>query len=294
MACVIEVRDQELYVFVGSNSRRSIKAKKFFRIYLSEPLFVNNEVVFNDSLVNQVRAILNKNGVKEKRVDVVINHRVTLTKDLVLPKTDRKKLSFMVSNEMTSMFNLTKEFVVDYRVLGTTDDEGVSKYRVLASAIRKQTVFGLELFFGDLGMKIKSMQPATSSFLQLVGGLNLLDTMDPMIIVDASRSYIRYYLFNKAEFILLRSQYIGVDDPSEFVSERIVQILELLSQSQFGITGKPITHVKMVGFDKRFALIANLIEKNMGIVPTHIELERYAHIASTEILDFVNSIGVLV
>ena len=293
MACVIEVRDQELYVFVGSNSRRSIKANKFFRIYLSEPLFVNNEVVFNDSLVNQVRAILNKNGVKEKRVDVVINHRVTLTKDLVLPKTDRKKLSFMVSNEMTSMFNLTKEFVVDYRVLGTTDDEGVSKYRVLASAIRKQTVFGLELFFGDLGMKIKSMQPATSSFLQLVGGLNLLDTMDPMIIVDASRSYIRYYLFNKAEFILLRSQYIGVDDASEFVSQRVVQILELLIQSQFGITGKAIKGVQLVGFDKRFGMLSGLIEKNMGIVPSPVDLSRFLNTADSEILDFVNSMGVL-
>ncbi len=293
MACVIEVRDQELYVFVGSNSRRSIKAKKFFRIYLSEPLFVNNEVVFNDSLVNQVRAILNKNGVKEKRVDVVINHRVTLTKDLVLPKTDRKKLSFMVSNEMTSVFNLTKEFVVDYRVLGTTDDEGVSKYRVLASAIRKQTVFGLELFFGDLGMKIKSMQPATSSFLQLVGGLDLLDTMDPMIIVDASRSYIRYYLFNKAEFILLRSQYIGVDDASEFVSQRVVQILELLIQSQFGITGKAIRRVQLVGFDKRFGMLSGLIEKNMGIVPSPVDLSRFLNTADSEILDFVNSMGVL-
>lgn len=294
MACIIEVRDQELYVFVGSGTKKNLKASKFFRIYLSDPLFVNNEVVFTDSLVNQVRSILDKNGVKSKRVDVVINHRVTLTKDLVLPKTDKKKLAFMVSNEMTSLFNLTREFVVDYRVMGTTDDEGVSKYHVLASAIRKQTVFGLELFFKDLGMKIISMQPAVSSFLQIVESYNLVDSYDPTIIIDASRSYIRYYLFNKTEFILLRSQYIGVDDPSEFVSERIVQILELLSQSQFGITGKAVANVKMVGFDKRFAMIASLVEKNMGIVPTHIELERYTHIASTEILDFVNSVGVLV
>ena len=158
MACVMELRDQEIYVLKGKKSRGNIKVSHAFRIRLFEPLFINNEINLNESLISFVYDKLQNTSLNESTVHVVVNHRCVLSNDFLLTKTDRKKQAFIVDNEMTALFNLTKEFVVDYRVLDEVEYEGVKQSHCLASAIRKSTIEGLEIFFEGLDRKIISIE----------------------------------------------------------------------------------------------------------------------------------------
>ena len=159
--------------------------------------------------------------------------------------------------------------------------------------MRKTTIRGLEQFFNELGMRIKSIDTAPSSFLKIIEALNLVDTLDPITIIDASSSYIRYYLFNRKEFVLMRTLYIQLDNDPIEVSNRALHVLEILSQSQMDVTRKSLKKVRMVGFDKRFGMIAQVVEKNLNIVAEPLNIDEHIKPNSFDNYDFLNSMGVL-
>lgn len=293
MACVIEIRDQELYVLIGNTSRGKLDVSRAFRVYLAESIFKNNEVVFTDSVISQIATTFEKHGIKESKVKVVINHRTALTKDILVPKTDNKKMGFLVENEMTVLFNLTKDFIVDYTTIGEADNEGVPQVRALACALRKTIIRGLEDFFGQLNMKIVSIDVATISFMNFIAKTNVVDSVDPMIIIDASSSYIRYYLYNGKKFILMRTLYIHIDDDHNMISKRVLHVLELMSQSQLSITGQPVERVKLLGFEKRFGMMSALSETYLKMTASVPNIFEVVSPEDKELYDYGNAMGVL-
>lgn len=291
MACVMELRDQEIYVLKGKKSSGNIKVSHAFRIRLFEPLFINNEINLNESLISFVYDKLQKENIKDRKVHLVVNHRSILSKDFLIPKTDRKKQAFIVDNEMTALFNLTKEFVVDYRILDEVEYEGVKQSHCLASAIRKSTIEGLEIFFEGLDMKIISIESSSNSFLNFVSTFQLNNHADPSICIDASTSYIRFYIFNGDDFMMMRSLNIHVEDEYNLVSKRVLRLLELLDQSQSSITHKRVNQVYLVGFERRLNWMQQLIKDNFEL---DIIIPKFNVIVNKEldIRDFGNSLGV--
>lgn len=294
MALVIEIRDRELYVLSGSGSTKNLKVHKAFRIFLKESLFTNNDVKFDDATISDIKQKLKEHQINDKKVHLVINHRIILTKDLIVPKIDKKKLEFLISNEMTTMLNLTREFVVDYRILDEIEVEGIKQYHCLSSAIRRKTVEGLEILFEGMGMKIASIQGSSNSILNFVTKTKIVDSYDPLILMDASTSYIRYFLFNRGHFSLMRSNFIHIEDDPSIISKRVLHVLDLLSQSQAGETGKPINKILLVGYEKRFSMMQQLVKTGMNI---DVEIPEIFDIVSPKdqnLYDFINSLGVLV
>lgn len=293
MACVIEIRDQELYVMVANKSKGKISVSRAFRVYLSDSLFKNNEVVFTESVINQISSAFENHKIKDTKVQVVINHRIALTKDIIVPKTDNKKLGLIVENEMVSLFNLTKDFIVDYTVLDEVSQDGIQKIRTLTCAIRRSTLKGLENLFDALGMKITSIDVANVSFMNFVHKTNVVDTKESMIIIDASSSYIRYYLFNDKKFVLMRTLYIHVDDDHIAISKRVLHVLELMSQSQLKDTGKPVGRVKLLGFEKRFGMMSALSETYLKMSTSVPNIFESISPEDKELYDYGNTMGVL-
>ncbi len=293
MACVIEVRDQELYVMVAHNSRGKTNVSRAFRIYLSDSLFKNNEIVITDALINQIKNTFENHNIRENKVQLVINHRLALIKDIVIPKTDKKKMGFLVENEMTSLFNLTKDFVVDYTILNEVEVEGVTQVKTLACALRKSAISGLEDLFSALGMKIQSIDVAQVSFMRFMHRSNIIDSEEPIIVIDASSSYIRYYLYYEKKFVLMRTLYIHIDDDHNVISKRVLHVLELMSQSQLSITGKPVSKVKLLGFNKRFGMMSALSETYLRMTATVPNIFSAVSPEDNELFDYGNTLGVL-
>lgn len=292
MACVMELREQEIYVLTGKKRAGNVKVSRAFRIHLFEPLFINNEINLNESLISFVYDKLQEENIKDRKVHLVVNHRSILSKNFLIPKTDRKKQNFIVENEMTALFNLTKEFVVDYRILGEGEYEGVTQSHCLSSAMRKSTIEGLEKFFEGLDMKISSIESSSSSFLNFMSTMQFNNHVDPFICVDASTSYIRFYIFNGDDFVMMRSLHIHVDDDYDLVSKRVLHLIELLDQSQSSITHKRVNHVYLVGFERRLNWMKQLIKDNFEL---DIIIPKFNGLADEDldIRDFGNSLGVL-
>ena len=293
MACVVEIRDQELYVLVSYKSKGKTNVSRAFRIYLAEPLFKDNEMVLSQSLINQIKTTFTQHGIKENKVKIVVNHRVALTKDIVVPKTDKKKLSFMIENEMTNLFNLTRDFIVDYTLINEFEEEGITKVHALTCAIRKSTIAGLEDLFSHLGMRIESIDIAPVTFMNFLYKTEVIDSDDPIIMIDASSSYIRYYLFHERKFVLMRTLYIHIDDDHNAISKRVLHVLELMSQSQVSITGKPVERVKLLGFNKRFSMMSALSETYLRMSTTIPNIFNQISPEDNELFDYGNALGVL-
>lgn len=293
MACVIEVRDNELYVIVGTKNNKKIKVSKAFKIDLKDPLFSSNSVHFESETVQHIKDELTKHKVTDKKVDLVINSSAIVSKDIPVPKTDKKKLEFIVANEMTALFNLTREFVVDYRILDEIEDEGVPQYQVIASAIRKTTIVGLEALFSRLNMKIRSIVSQTSSFLDFAESMNVVHPYDPTIVIDASTNYIRYYLYNRGDFKLVRSVNVFEGDPDDRISNRVIHVLELLSQAQSRDSGKSVSNVVLLGDKRRFDLINKATQEGLNVPAQIPDFTDMIRSFSPELLDYTNGMGVL-
>lgn len=293
MACIVEIRDQELYVMVAFNSRKKTSVHRAFRIYLAEPLFKDNQVVITESLIKQIKRSFEKYDIRDKKIKLVVNHRLALTKDIIVPKTDTKKMGFLVENEMINLFNLTKDFIVDYTILNEVENEGVTQVKTLTCALRKSTIAGLEDLFSVLNMKIQSIDVAPVSYMTFLYKTEVIDTHDPLIVIDASSSYIRYYLFHERKFVLMRTLYIHVEDDHTAISKRVLHVLELMSQTQRSMTGKPVEKVKLLGFNKRFGMMASLSETYLRMSATVPNIFHEITPENHELFDYGNALGVI-
>ncbi len=293
MACVVEIRDQELYVMKALKSKGKMGVHRAFRIYLAEPLFKDREVVITDTVVDQIKRSFETHNIRDSKVKLVINHRVALTKDLTVPKTDKKKMAFLVENEMINLFNLTKDFIVDYTILNEVETEGVTQVKALSCALRKSTIAGLEDLFSAVGKRIDTIDVAPVSFMNFLYKTDIIDTFEPVIVIDASSSYIRYYLFYEKKFVLMRTLYIHVEDDHSVISKRVLHVLELMSQSQLSITGKPVEKVKLLGFNKRFNMMSALSETYLRMSATVPNIFNHVSPEDNELFDFGNTLGVI-
>lgn len=294
MKCVVEIRDKELYILVGKKTRKGIDVSKAFRIFLTDSFITHEGVQSSPELIEKIKGILKEQKVKSRHIDVVLNHRVALTKEFVLPKVDAKKLDLLATNEMIALFNLSPDYVVDYRVLEMIQEEGVQKYRILASALRLELIQELEHFFKQLKMKIDCISTAVSSFLNFVMSSGILDRDEPIVIIDASTSYLRYYLFVEKRFSIVRSVYIKEHDDMENISKRAEHLLDLMSQSQsqFNKNGTSIKTVKILGLKERFAVMRHETGENY-----HFQVADMSSILrdkSERLLDYGNSLGMLI
>ena len=156
-----------------------------------------------------------------------------------------------------------------------------------------QPYVNLENLFSNLGMKIQTIDVAQVSFMRFMRKSNIIDTDEPLIVIDASSSYIRYYLYYEKKFVLMRTLYIHIDDDHNVISKRVLHVLELMSQSQLSITGKPVAKVKLVGFNKRFGMMSALSETYLRMTATVPNIFTNITPEDNELFDYGNTLGVL-
>ena len=82
---VIELRETSILFVAGKASRGKIATKKVFRIDLDIPLFLQGMLVFDDVLITKVKKVMKQNKFKPTKARVILNDRITLTRDITIP-----------------------------------------------------------------------------------------------------------------------------------------------------------------------------------------------------------------
>lgn len=289
---VIELRETSILFVAGKASRGKIATKKVFRIDLDIPLFLQGMLVFDDVLITKVKKVMKQNKFKPAKARVILNDRITLTRDITIPNVDKKKRQFVIANEMATLFNLSKNYVIDYRDLESYNIEP-NQRRVIASAISTEVISRIEAFLKALKIRIESLETASSSFIRFNSAMNFVNSNDASIVVEVTDTYVRNYLFDHRSFTFLRSFYVQDDDTLEDVTRRIYQILDVIAQYNMGKTGRPVNHIVLLGLESRYPIIKYRYKNDDSVRVDVADVKDRITPHRDDILDYGNALGAL-
>lgn len=293
MELVVEIRESHLNFVYGERTKKGlIKIKENFSIPFVEayaPTFGRelNPVEMQTMNINIKNELKNRN-IKEKKINVIINNRVGLTKQLEIPRVNRKKTIKLVRNELILDLNINRNFIADYMELSPSK-ENPEMRRVLALAVRTSMLEGIELWLMELGFKIKSIESGSTSMLSILEDLNCVSTDEPMIVVDLTRDYTRLFLFNEQRFLVLRSLY-----PTNKVGDRIGRIanlINLMSSSLYKKQGVIVEKVMLLGDKMEIDKLVGDVESSLDYDFIQFDPKSKVMGGQVDMISYVNCLG---
>lgn len=293
MELVVEIRESHLNFVYGERNRAGIiKIKENFSVPFIESYASTLGRELNpiemQTMNMTIRDELKKRNIKEKKINVIINNRVGLTKQIEIPKVNRKKTMKLVRNELILELNINRDFIADYMELSPSK-QNPDMRRVLALAVRTSMLEGVELWLMDLGFKIKSIESGSTSMLSILDDLNCVSTDDPMIVIDLTRDYTRLFLFNEQRFLVLRSVY-----PTARINDkigRIANLINLMSSSLYKNQGVIVEKIMLLGDKIEIDKLVGDIEVSLDYDFIQFDPESKVLGGQIDIISYVNCLG---
>lgn len=293
MAIILEIREHSICIIQARKAGAKVYVKNTYLIQSPNAIIDKGLIVFGAENEAIIHEYFKKNKIHNKSIDVVINDRLGITRDLFVPKTDPKKTTLIVENEMANIYNLERDHVIDYRGLKSKSKDKKAPNHVLVTAVSHGLVESLERQLRSMKLKIRSIDLAQSSFLKLVESYSFVKTDNPAVVVELGSSYVRSYLFDEKELKLMRTIYFYAQEPFKVVMDRLFQVIDMMEQSYFGKTKRNITDIVVLGSDLYVPRIlqhyADNDDLNVTIIGSDIFAKGRKHAAS----EYLASLGVL-
>lgn len=295
MELVMEIRESHLNFVYGERSRNGrIKIKETFSVPFVEayaPTFGRALDHIETSHMNAaILAELKNRNIKEKKINIIINNRIGLTKQIEIPKVNKKKTLKLVRNELILELNINRDFMADYMELSPSK-ENPQMRRVLALAVRTSMLETIELWLMKLGFKIKSIESGSTSMISVLEDLNSISGQEPVIVVDLTRDYTRLYLFNEQRFVVLRSVYPSDKNMAQVT--RVANLINLMSSSLYRNSGVYVEKVILLGDQDEINKLVNDVENVLDY--EFIEFDPKSQIFGNveNITSYINCLGAI-
>ena len=116
-----------------------------------------------------IRAAMTEDQINSNEVTFVLNSSRVATKEVILPLTKRDKIQEMVNMNASEYFPVNiDDYVLSYTVLEEKKSKEEQKTRILVFAVPEMMVQSYFDLAGVLGMKVKAVDYAGNSTLQLI------------------------------------------------------------------------------------------------------------------------------
>jgi hypothetical protein len=128
---------------------------------------INNGLINDaDTLGVKLSEFISRYSISAKNVDLVIGVGRVLSRELVLPLSKEKELRFMVQNEVYRSVGSDDEYIVDY-IVSSTDEENKT-CKVVAYAISTRVIKNFIDFMDDAVIGCKTLDFTTNCLGKLV------------------------------------------------------------------------------------------------------------------------------
>ena len=246
MILVILFEGQYIRFYQFSDNPHDLELKKSSVIDLNEKEIYNDDVYDLTKLETIVRDEVKKQKYPRKNVKILLNNRQLILRELSVPMGNEDETQTMVANEMIMSLNLSNDYVVTYTKLGNTNENGIEEQRVFASAIQEKTLAGYKQMMKACRLRCSSIQTSTANLLQY---LCTVEKDKTVLFVEYNTDHVRSFLFEKGNFILLRTlkDIIEYRDEEAFTQSLFDNIAKM---DQFQFTRnryQPIEEIQIFG-----------------------------------------------
>lgn len=294
MALVIEIREKELF-FTHARPKPGGRVEvldhfvvKISGVDIDDDFDFSNEK-FNSVIINE----LERRNINERYASIVLNNKMAISKELDIPKMDKKRMINIAKNELKMMLNLSPDYVVDFMRLDSYEKGETTFERVMAAAVKYEDIKKIEAWTLGFNIKIKSIQTGPSAILALLGERSVITSEEAVLFGDFCDHYTRFYLYMDKKFVVMRTIYREELNTVES-TKRIENLIKLMSTELYEKTGKEISKLVMMGKAKQIKQLKDDFEKNIHAPVEYFNYEKLIDGADDKVLMFMNGIGSLV
>lgn len=284
MAISIEVRNNRVYVIDANISSGKVNCKKAFSLELPDGILDAKGILDTVQFARILESGFTEHRIKTKKISLCINNPSIIYRELVIPRVDDKKMSFVVRSEMISSLNLTNEYIIDYLILEEFLDQRKPFYRILAVAILDSAMKSFVETFRKMKIVPITIETSTSAIIQYVDHAGISNDGEPIIVADIEDNALKLYLFEEGKYVLTRNTKISEDmaDRSSLVGVIEDNINKMI---QFQFTRPSHQGVKRIFlFGKE-----GLIEQAMSSVKENLQVDTVIFPQTGFFIDETNS-----
>lgn len=201
---VLEIRDRQLRLVVGSLIKNQLKIKKYLSIDMPENVYSNGEILDLDQLSYIIKRNLTLNKIRIKNTHILLDSDKIIVREIVIPLANEENYDEFLDYHLTDYLPIDKDqYVVKYLLVDTIMNQDCT--RILVIAAPRRLVNDLHHLINNLGLKPR--------------------------VFDIVGNCISKFLFHKEEFGLVAT--IGIDFSrtnlliSSFGQLRYSRILEI-------------------------------------------------------------------
>ncbi|MEG2429188.1 MAG: pilus assembly protein PilM [Oscillospiraceae bacterium] len=153
MKVSIDIGAQNISIAQGTQSGNKVIVKNTIKVRTPPFTIKDGEILNVELLYDVLKNALDNNKITGDTVTVTINSTTIVTREMVVPKSNNAQIIKMITNEMFQAKNLTTQYVIDYVITDTIEENKVQKYKVLAVAIPQHIVEGYVNLCNMLGFR---------------------------------------------------------------------------------------------------------------------------------------------
>ena len=283
MIYTIEIRDCALLFTSSKKKSGLIDVYDCFEIPLTGNKGIDGRVL---------KEALTERKINQAKVHLIINDRTALTRVLVVPSVDRKRMALIVKNELISSLNLKQDCVVDYLNIESFVNTEGNFERVLAVGLKRSVIEQWESFLNSINIKITSVQTFTSSIIRVFNYLDLIPKTCPSLIVDICKNYTRFFLYIDGKYSVLRTVNTNEDNNQE-ANRRNINLIRLFTNSLAKQQYSELKSIKIFGEDE---YVMALYESVKGNLNHEIQLVNHEGFSFPELKNsgnYLNTMGAL-
>lgn len=257
MILIILFEGQYIRFYQFSDKTHDLELIKSSVVNLDEKGIYNDDVYDLSRVAVVVNEEIKQNKYPRKNVKILLNNRQLILRELTVPMGNDDETQTMVSNEMIMSLNLSSDYVVTYTKLGTVNEGGIEEQRVFASAIQEKTLLGYKQMMKTCRLRCSSIQTSTANLLQY---LCTVEKEKTALFVEYNTDHVRSFLFEKGNFVLLRTLKDVVDSlDEEAFTQSLFDNIAKMDQFQFTRNRyQPIEEIQVFGNNPNLSLFTKV------------------------------------
>lgn len=174
-----------------------------------------------EKIADALNDLLEEGKIKKQKIGAVFTTYTPTIRYLTLPKMPKDELSEAVKWEVKKVINFPAEgMIIDFLVMGETDDRDIKKYELLIVAVEKDTVFNNMAVFKKLGIQLNLLTVNPLTMLNIVKK-NYTAYEENVVYVDIGAGKMDINVSKKKVLRFTRNIYLGGNNITRAIEENL-------------------------------------------------------------------------